>query len=102
MVEEYQPREHNIRPHILLEIKRDVTLLKFNSGNDRPTQIKLRKGITVTLVDDTPSVCATTERLATGPSVRIDRNQKTEIEDRFLNKVVTVPAQHLRVHKDEL
>ncbi|MDO8430162.1 MAG: hypothetical protein Q7S73_02240 [bacterium] len=100
--EEYRPREHNLRPRMLLEIKKDVTLLLFYTGQDMPTQIKLKKGIRVTLQSVELNLCATIRGLAIGPSVRIDTKQSVDIEDRFLNKVVTAPAQHLRVHPQEL
>lgn len=100
---EYRPNERNLRPHLQLEIKKNTTLLIFTADiQASPIRIELKKGIRATLVDQSPSICATTERLATGPSVRIDPNQKIEIEDRFLNKVLTVPAQCLKVHSDEL
>ena len=100
---EYRPEDRNLRRQMLLEVKKDVTLLIFTQNiNTDPIRIKLKKGIHVTLLDQTPSICATTDRLATGPKVRIDPNQKVEIEEGFLNRAVTIPAQYLKVHQNEL
>ncbi|MBI3046627.1 MAG: hypothetical protein HYY86_03785 [Candidatus Harrisonbacteria bacterium] len=103
MGKEGKPSERNLRLKMLLEIKRDVTLLIFTANyNDDPTKIKLKKGTKVTLLDDNPSICATTERLATGPSVKIEETKGVEVEERFIGKEVTVPAQCLRIHPQEL
>ena len=100
---EYKVTERSLRLKMLLEVKKEVTLLIFSPDPmQSPLRLTLKKGTRVTLLGDEPASCATTERVAIGLSVRIDVNQKVDIENRFLNKVVVVPAQHLRVHSQEL
>jgi|SRR3989338_9739746 len=103
MGKERKLSERNLRLKMLLEVKKDVTLLVFTADyNDDPAKIKLKKGTKVTLLDDNPSICATTERLATGPSVKIEETKGVEIEEIFIGKEITVPAQCLRIHSQEL
>ena len=95
--------ERNLRRKMLLRIKKSVTLVIFRPGYDsKPHKILLPKGLKVTLIDDTPSTCATTTRIATGPDVRIEETKGVDMENRWIGKAVTVPAQHLEIHPQEL
>ena len=95
--------ERNLRVKMRLQVKKSVTLVIFRQSHiEKSVKIYLPKGLDVTLINETPSTCATTERIATGPTVKVEETRGVNMEDRWIGKALTVPAQHLRIHPDEL
>ena len=88
---------------MLLQIKEDVTLVIFPPNEiDTPVKVSLKKGLRVTLWNEELSICATAEQLAFGPNVKIEETKGVDMEERWIGKVFTVPAQFLCVHPQEL
>jgi hypothetical protein len=100
--QEELPAERAIYLSCHLQISKDVTLILIRTYGDEPEKIPLKKGTSVTLIEDRQLFCATDKGCGNGPLVRIEETRGIDVPDRYIKKLVVVPARFLKLHPSVL
>jgi len=100
--QEFKPRDRNIYLRCHLRIKKDITLIELSEHNGEPRYVSLKKGTSVSLIDDRIALCGTTDGCANGPRVRIEETSGVEVPSEYIGGILTLPSDCLELHPNVL